>query len=92
MASFLQRLIRKQSLTKTLITDLNKQVPSSSTHLSKPKPDPPTLTTPFFTNLPKTTDESYLHPHSPTVYPSFSFEAFLNPIVSLPEDDVVSDS
>ncbi|KAJ0469702.1 hypothetical protein HanIR_Chr14g0710781 [Helianthus annuus] len=87
MASFLQRLVRRQSLTKTLITDLNKRILSSPTHLSDPKPDP---TIPFFNNLPITTD-------SPTVYPSFSFGAFLNPIsyqsvVPEEEEDIVDEA
>ncbi|KAI3799220.1 hypothetical protein L1987_34510 [Smallanthus sonchifolius] len=89
MASFLQKLVRKQSPSTTLITNINKRILSSPTHFFDPKPDPPVATTPFF----KTPDESNPHLHSPIFYPSFSFEAFLSPISHIqsvvPEEDTV---
>ncbi|KAK9047956.1 hypothetical protein SSX86_033083 [Deinandra increscens subsp. villosa] len=94
MASFLQRIVRKQSRSTALISNLNKQLPSSPTILLDPKPLP---AIPFFNNLPKTTDESNLHHHSSTFYPTFSFSAFLHPVSQigyiqsvLPEEDDVN--
>ncbi|KAK1410077.1 hypothetical protein QVD17_36610 [Tagetes erecta] len=94
MASFLQKLLKKQSPTTTLITTLNKRILSTPTHLLDPKPDPPIL---IFNNQPKTPNESNPLHHSSIAYPSFSFQAFLYPISQpeyvqsvVPEDDIVS--
>ncbi|KAL8193547.1 hypothetical protein R6Q57_026682 [Mikania cordata] len=78
MASFLQRIVRKQSPTTNLISNINKRILSSPDHLLDPKPDPPVATIPFFNNTPKTTDESNHRHHSTLCYPSFSFETFLS--------------
>ncbi|KAI3520725.1 hypothetical protein L1887_10175 [Cichorium endivia] len=97
MASLLQRLVRKQSCSTTLITSLNTRILSPPSHLLDPKPEQPVAPIPFFNRLPKTTDESNPHPYHSTFYPSFAFESFLNPISQLgfiqhvvPEEDIVS--
>lgn len=73
MASILQRLVRKHSQTKTLITNLNNRILSSPTHL----PDPKAASIPFFnTTIPNTNP----NPKASIFYPSFAFESFINPV------------
>ncbi|KAJ9540294.1 hypothetical protein OSB04_026800 [Centaurea solstitialis] len=78
MASFLQRLVRKQ----TLATNLSNRILTPSTHLLD-STKPPTTAIPFFNGAPKTTTDELNpnHHHSSYFfYPTFAFETFLNPI------------